>query len=189
MSDREPVYRNKKYLDDDERFQSSKKEVNFWAPERQSTIQATKVELSNEEANLIADNVVRDLNIPKDRIFADAINIIPLQWSVENMKNQIKEYQKNHQLNPDWKIGKHTYLELSMQAYFDDNRLIEMYNKWMSQSEQENILHFWQRHIDYLMTCLFYNEVIRCEHDVFVRMRSILFLIKQVFYKFLSLYI
>ena len=144
MSDREPVYRNKKYLDDDERFQSSKKEVNFWAPERQSTIQATKVELSNEEANLIADNVVRDLNIPKDRIFADAINIIPLQWSVENMKNQIKEYQKNHQLNPDWKIGKHTYLELSMQAYFDDNRLIEMYNKWMSQSEQENILHFFR---------------------------------------------
>ncbi|RKW23197.1 hypothetical protein D8B46_03780, partial [Candidatus Gracilibacteria bacterium] len=144
MSDREPVYRNKKYLDDDERFQSSKKEVNFGAPERQSTIQATKVELSNEEANLIADNVVRDLNIPKDRIFADAINIIPLQGSVENMKNQIKEYQKNHQLNPDGKIGKHTYLELSMQAYFDDNRLIEMYNKGMSQSEQENILHFFR---------------------------------------------
>lgn len=98
-------------------------------------------EISELEANLVADNIW----VPKNQVFAEASRVIPLQWSVDNMRNQIMEFQKNQNLSVDGKIGKNTYAEILAFSFINNGRNKErIAQNWPSVSDQEFILNIFE---------------------------------------------
>ncbi|PZM84999.1 hypothetical protein DLH72_02470 [Candidatus Gracilibacteria bacterium] len=98
-------------------------------------------EISELEANLVADNI----GVPKNQVFAEASRVIPLQGSIDNMRNQIMEFQKNQNLSVDGKIGKNTYAEILAFSFINNGRNKErIAQNGPSVSDQEFILNIFE---------------------------------------------